>query len=224
MSTPEACITQSAAVDSASADLNDESDSDVATACRQDPNADLATADSALETMDAETGSDVVRRHDDDTIYLGDKFERAEVRSAIVVDSVDTGPHVDDDYDLAEVLPLRGTGTEIGVTSSATTVFDPGGIGFSLEQAGDGETAWHKTVNSTGPKTVTEPVPAELSWGDDECSSRGDPMKTLRQHYVAIAATEDEQEDDVDDSKTDILSKRYELLKGLLRAGLMSLW
>ncbi|KAI9989104.1 hypothetical protein PInf_022841 [Phytophthora infestans] len=129
MGTPKACIIQSAAVDSASADLNTESDSDVATACRQHvsyprdafartevssavavnsadqhsnatkdydsrevllhegikPNDDPATADSALETMEAENGSDVVRRHDDGTIYLGDKVEHAEVRLAIVV-------------------------------------------------------------------------------------------------------------------------------------------
>ncbi|KAI9982286.1 hypothetical protein PInf_008201 [Phytophthora infestans] len=112
MDTPEACIIQSGAVDSASADLNTESASDVATACCQDvrytedafartevssavaansadqhsdatkgydsrevllhegikPNDDPATVDSALETMEAKTGSDVVRRHDDDTI------------------------------------------------------------------------------------------------------------------------------------------------------------
>ncbi|KAI9986094.1 hypothetical protein PInf_024966 [Phytophthora infestans] len=104
MDTPKASITQSEAGDSASADLNTESDSDMATACRQDvsypgdafarmevcsgvavnsagqhsdatkdydsrkvllhegikPNDDPATANSALETMDAETGSDVV--------------------------------------------------------------------------------------------------------------------------------------------------------------------
>lgn len=104
--------------------LTAESDSDVATACRQDvsytgrefafrevssavsvnsvdqhydatqyydsrkvllhegikPNDDQATADSVLETMGAETSSDVVRRHDADTIHLGDKFEHAEVR------------------------------------------------------------------------------------------------------------------------------------------------
>ncbi|KAI9981993.1 hypothetical protein PInf_009781 [Phytophthora infestans] len=225
MGTPKACNIQSAAGDSASADLNAESASDVATACRQEisytgdkvalrevssavsvisadqhsdateyydsrkvllqegikPDDDPATADSVLATMDAET----------------DKLERAEVGSAIVVDSADTGPHVDGNYDLPEVLLLRSTGS----------VFDPGGIGYSLEQAGDGETAWNKAVNSTGPKTVTEPVPAEVSWGDDKCSSTGDPMETLRQHYVAIAATEDEQKDDVDNSKTDIFER-----------------
>ncbi|KAI9981182.1 hypothetical protein PInf_008824 [Phytophthora infestans] len=248
MGTPKSSIIQSASVDSASLDLNAESGSDVATACRQDisytgdefvfrevssvvlvnsadqhydateycdsrtvllhegikPNDDPATADSALETTDAETDSDVVRRHDDDTIYLGDKDERADVISAIVVGSADTGPHVDYNYDLPEVLLLRGTGTPIGVTSSATTAFDPGGIGYSLEQARDGETACHNAVNSTGSKTVTEPVRAELSWEDDKCSSAGDPMETLSQHYVAIAATEDEQEEDVDDIKTDV--------------------
>ncbi|KAI9990456.1 hypothetical protein PInf_021444 [Phytophthora infestans] len=207
MGTPKSSIIQSASVDSASLDLNAESGSDVATACRQDisytgdefvfrevssavlvnsadqhydateyydsrtvllhegikPNDDPATADSALETMDAETDSDVVRRHDDDTIYLGDKDERADVISAIVVGSADTGPHVNYNYDYPEVLLLRGTGTQIGVTSSATTAFDPGGIGYSLEQARDGETACHNAVNSTGSKTVTEPVRAELS-------------------------------------------------------------
>ncbi|KAI9986081.1 hypothetical protein PInf_024939 [Phytophthora infestans] len=112
MGTPKACIIQSAAVDSASEDLNTDRISDVATACRQDvrytedafartevssavttnsadehfdatkdydslevslpegikPNNDPATADSALETMEVETGSEVVRQHDDDTI------------------------------------------------------------------------------------------------------------------------------------------------------------
>ncbi|KAI9999335.1 hypothetical protein PInf_004160 [Phytophthora infestans] len=105
MGTQKACIIQSAAVDSASEDLNTESVSDVVTTCRQDvsytedafartevssavttnsadehfnatkdhdswevlllegvkPNDDPATADSALETMEAETGSKVVR-------------------------------------------------------------------------------------------------------------------------------------------------------------------
>ncbi|KAI9989087.1 hypothetical protein PInf_022820 [Phytophthora infestans] len=108
MSTPEACIIQS--VDSASADLNAESDSDMATSCHQDvsypgdavvrtevssavaansadqhsdatkdydsrevllheaikPSDDPATADSALETLDAENGSDVISQHDVD--------------------------------------------------------------------------------------------------------------------------------------------------------------
>ncbi|KAI9994456.1 hypothetical protein PInf_011086 [Phytophthora infestans] len=182
MGTPAACITQSAAVDSASGDLNTESASDVGTACGEDasytedafactevssavttnsaidhsdatkdydnrevllpegikPNDDPATAESALETMEAETGSDVVKQNDDDTIYLGDKFERAEVRSAITVNSADTGPDVDDNYDLSEVSLLRGTETEIGITSSATT--------------------------------VTKLATAELNWEDDECN------------------------------------------------------
>ncbi|KAI9988290.1 hypothetical protein PInf_021688 [Phytophthora infestans] len=125
MGTQKACIIQSAAVDSASEDLNTESVSDEVTSCRQDvsytedalartevssavttnsadehsdatkdydsrevlllegikPNDDPATADSALETMEAETGSEVVRQNDDDTIYLGDKFEHAGVRN-----------------------------------------------------------------------------------------------------------------------------------------------
>ncbi|KAI9999344.1 hypothetical protein PInf_004186 [Phytophthora infestans] len=146
MGTQKACIIQSAAVDSASEDLNTESVSDVVTACRQDvsytedafartevssavttnsadehfnatkdhdswevlllegvkPNDDPATADSALETMEAETGSKVVRQHDDETIYLGDKFEHAGVRSAIAVSSANTGPDADDTYDLSE--------------------------------------------------------------------------------------------------------------------------
>ncbi|KAI9981163.1 hypothetical protein PInf_010793 [Phytophthora infestans] len=222
MGTPKACIIQSGAVDSASADLNTESVSDVVTACRQDvsytedafarteassavaansadqlsdatedydsrevllhegikPNDDRATADSALETMEAETGSDVVRRHDDDTIYLGDKFEHAGVRSAIAVNSADTGPDVDDTYDLSEVSLLGGTVTEVGVTNSAATVFDPGGMDYGLGQA-----------------------------DDDECNSTRDPTETLRQHYLAIAATEDEQEDDVADGKTDIFER-----------------
>ncbi|KAI9992480.1 hypothetical protein PInf_017894 [Phytophthora infestans] len=206
MSTPGAWIIHSATVDSASADLNAESDSDVATANATSGKL-CPTVDSALETLDAKNGSDVVRQPDVDTTYRGDKSKPAEVRSTIVVDSADTGPHVDDKYNLPEVLLLRGTGTEIGVTSSATTVFDPGGIGYSLDHAGDGETAWHKAVNSTGSKTVTEPVPAELSWEDDECNSTGDPIETLRQHYLAIAATEDEQEGYVDDSKTDIFQR-----------------
>ncbi|KAI9982914.1 hypothetical protein PInf_006714 [Phytophthora infestans] len=112
LGTPKACTIQSAA-----------------------PNDDPSTADSALETLGAKNGLNVVRRHDDDTIYLGDKFEHADVRSAMVVDSADTGPH------------------------------------------------------------------------DDECNLTRDPTETLRQHYVAIAATEDEQEDDVDDSKTDIFER-----------------
>ncbi|KAI9994434.1 hypothetical protein PInf_011064 [Phytophthora infestans] len=172
MGTPAACITQSAAVDSASGDLNTESASDVGTACGEDasytedafactevssavttnsaidhsdatkdydnrevllpegikPNDDPATAESALETMEAETGSDVVKQNDDDTIYLGDKFERAEVRSAITVNSADTGPDVDDNYDLSEVSLLRD------------------------------------------PKTVTKLATAELNWEDDECN------------------------------------------------------
>ncbi|KAI9980405.1 hypothetical protein PInf_026349 [Phytophthora infestans] len=211
-----------AAVDSASADLNTEGDSDVTTACRQDvsypgdafarteassavaansadqlsdateeydsrevllhegikPNDDPATADSALEAMEAETGSDVVRRHDEDTIYLGDKFEHAGVRSAIAVISADTGPDVADTYDLSEVSLLGGTVTEIGVTNSAATVFDHGGMDYGLGQA-----------------------------EDDECNSTRDPTEILRQHYLAIAATEDGQEDDVADGKTDIFER-----------------
>ncbi|KAI9994780.1 hypothetical protein PInf_011611 [Phytophthora infestans] len=216
MGTQKACIIQSAAVDSASEDLNTESVSDVVTACRQDvsytedafartevsssvtttsadehsnatkdhdsrevlllegvkPNDDPATADSALETMEAETGSEVVRQHDDDTIYLGDKFEHAGVRSAIAVNSANTGPDADDTYDLSEVSLLRGTGTEIGVTSSATMVFDPGGIGYRLERAVDEETASQNAghVSGTDPKTVTELATAELNWEDDECN------------------------------------------------------
>ncbi|KAI9980323.1 hypothetical protein PInf_026455 [Phytophthora infestans] len=219
MGTPKACIIQSAAVDSASADLNTESNSDGATECRQDvsypgdafarteassavaansadqlsdatqdydsrevllhegikPNDDPATADSALEAMEAETGSDVGRRHDDDTIYLGDKFEHAGVRSAI---AADTGPDVDDTYDLSEVSLLGGTVTEVGVTNSAATVFDPGGIDYGLGQD-----------------------------EADECNSTRDPMDTLRQHYLTIAATEDEQKDDVADGKTDTFER-----------------
>ncbi|KAI9998095.1 hypothetical protein PInf_002429 [Phytophthora infestans] len=216
MGTPEACITQSAAVDSASGDLNTESASDVGTACGEDasytedafactevssavttnsavdhsdatkdydnrevllpegikPNDDPATADSALETMEAETGSEVVRQHDNDTIYLGDKFEHAGVRSAIAVNSANTGPDADDTYDLSEVSLLRGTGTEIGVTSSATMVLDPGGIGYRLEHAVDEETASQKAghVSGTDPKTVTKLATAELNWEDDECN------------------------------------------------------
>ncbi|KAI9981891.1 hypothetical protein PInf_009671 [Phytophthora infestans] len=216
MGTQKACIIQSGAVDSASEDLNTESVSDVVTACRQDvsytedafartevssavttnsadehsnatkdhdsrevlllegvkPNDDPATADSALETMEAKTGSEVVRQHDDDTIYLGDKFEHAGVRSAIAVNSANTGPDADDTYDLSEVSQLRGTGTEIGVTSSATMVFDPGGIGYRLERAVDEETASQNAghVSGTDPKTVTELATAELNWEDDECN------------------------------------------------------
>ncbi|KAI9998214.1 hypothetical protein PInf_002553 [Phytophthora infestans] len=191
MGTQKACNIQSAAVDSASEDLSTESVSDVATACRQDvsytedafartevssavttnsadehsdatkdydsrevllpegikPNDDPATANSALETMEAETGSEVVRQHDDDTIYLGDKFEHAGVRSAIAVNSANTGPDADDTYDLSEDKM--------------------------------------KMMNA----------------------ARQRPNGTLRQHYLAIAATEDEQEDDVDDGKTDIFER-----------------
>ncbi|KAI9982221.1 hypothetical protein PInf_008116 [Phytophthora infestans] len=134
------------------------------------PNNDPATGDSALETMEAETGSDVVKQNDDDTFYLGDKFERAEVRSAITVNSADMGPDVDDNYDLSKVSLLSGTGTEIRVTSSATMVFDPGGIGYRLERAADEETASQKAghVSGTDPKTVTELATAELNWEDDE--------------------------------------------------------
>ncbi|KAI9987341.1 hypothetical protein PInf_023350 [Phytophthora infestans] len=192
MGTPKTCIIQSAAVDLASADLNAESDSDVATASRQDVS------------------------------YTGDEFAFREVSSAVSMSSADQHSDATEYYDGREGLLLEGikpnddpatvdsalgtldaencTGTEIGVTSSATTVFDPGGIGYSLEQSGDGETSWRS-------KTVTEPVPAELSWEDEEYSSTGDRMKTLRQHYLAIAATEDEQEDDVDSSKTDIFER-----------------
>ncbi|KAI9989113.1 hypothetical protein PInf_022854 [Phytophthora infestans] len=222
MGTQKACNIQSAAVDSASEDLNTKSVSDVATSFRQDvsytedafartevssavttnsadehsdatkdydsrevllpegikPNDDPATANSALETMKAETGSEVVRQHDDDTIYLGDKFEHAGVRSAIVVNSANTGPDADENYDLPEVSLLEGTIAEVGVTNSAATVFDPGGIDYGLGQA-----------------------------EDYECNSTRDPTETLRQHYLAIAATEDEQEDDVDDGKTDIFER-----------------
>ncbi|KAI9981168.1 hypothetical protein PInf_010853 [Phytophthora infestans] len=215
-------LSSAAVVNSASVDLNTESDSNVATTCRQDvsypgdafarkevssavaansadqhfdatknydsrevllherikPNDDPATADSALETMWAETGSDVVRRHADDTIDLENKFEHAGVRSAIAVNSADTGPDVDDNYDLSEVSLLGGTVTEVGVTNSAATVFDPGGIDYGLGQA-----------------------------EDDECSSTRDPTETLRQHYLAIAATEDEQEDDVDDGTTNVFER-----------------
>ncbi|KAI9986076.1 hypothetical protein PInf_024931 [Phytophthora infestans] len=209
MGTPKACIIQSAAVDPASTDLNTESDSapqhvvkmsaiqetpnsaDQLSDATEDydsrevllhegikPNDDPATADPSLETMEAETGSDVVRRHDDDTIYRGDKFEHAGVRSAIAVNSANTGPDADDNYDLPEVSLLEGTVTEVGVTNSAATVFDPGGIDYGLGQA-----------------------------EDDECNSTRDPTEPLRQHYLAIAATEDEQEDDVDDGKADIFER-----------------
>ncbi|KAI9981109.1 hypothetical protein PInf_010525 [Phytophthora infestans] len=220
-STPEACIIQSATVDSASAwsqrvctygtnsaDQHSEATKDY-NSCEVlllegiKPNDDPATADSALETMDADTGSDVVRRHDVDTTYLEDTSEHVEVRSAVVVDSVK------DKYAVPEVLLLKGTGTNPGVTSSATTAFDPGAIGYSLEHAVDEETAWQKAgrVNRTDPKIATERVPAEVSWEDDECSSTGDPMETLTLRYLVIAATEDEQEGDVDDSKTDIFER-----------------
>ncbi|KAI9993649.1 hypothetical protein PInf_015935 [Phytophthora infestans] len=215
MGTPKACIFQSAVVDSASADWNTESASDVATACRQDisytedaftctevrsavttnsagqhsdmtkdydsrevllpegikPNDDPATADSALKTMETETGSEVVRQHDDDTIYLGDK-------SAVAVNSANTGRDADDNYDVPEVSLLEGTIAEVGVTNSAARVFDPGGIDYGFGQA-----------------------------EDDECNSTRDPTETLRQHYLAIAATEDEQEDDVDDGTTNAFER-----------------
>ncbi|KAI9996136.1 hypothetical protein PInf_013519 [Phytophthora infestans] len=145
---------------------------------RINPNDDPAMADSALETMEAETGSSKVRRHADDTIYLRDKFERAEVRSAVVVNSANTDPDADDSYDLPEVSLLEGTIAEVGVTNSAATVFDPGGIDYSLGQA-----------------------------KDDERNSTRDPTETLRQHYLAIAATEDEQEDDVDDGTTNAFGR-----------------
>ncbi|KAI9991068.1 hypothetical protein PInf_018689 [Phytophthora infestans] len=232
MGTPEACIIKSAAVDSASADINTESAPDVATTCCHDvsytedafacteassavttnsadehsnatkdhdsrevlllegvkPNDDPATADSALETMEAETGSKVVRQHDDDTIYLGDKFEHAGVRSAIAVNSANTGPDADDTYDLSEVSLLRGTGTEIGVTSSATMVFDPGGIGYRLERAVDEETASQNAghVSGTDPKTVTELATAELNWEDDECN---ESLKYLAPPFKNSATT-----------------------------------
>ncbi|KAI9990697.1 hypothetical protein PInf_018254 [Phytophthora infestans] len=136
------------------------------------PNDDPATADSALEAMEAETGSEVVRQHDDDTIYLGDKFEHAGARSAIAVNSANTGPDAGDTYDLSEVSLLRGTGTEIGVTSSATMVFDPGGTGYRLERAVDEETASQNAghFSGTDPKTVTKLATAELNWEDDDCN------------------------------------------------------
>ncbi|KAI9982815.1 hypothetical protein PInf_006605 [Phytophthora infestans] len=201
MSTPEACIIQSATVDSASADLNAESDSDVTATCHQDAsypgdafartevssavaansadknssdatkdydsrevllheeiksNDDPATADLVFETLDAENGSEVVRQHHVDITYLGDKSDHAEVRSAVVVSSADTGPQVEDKYALPEVFILSGIGTDIEVASSATTVFDPGGIGYSAERAVDEETASQKAghANGTDLKTV----------------------------------------------------------------------
>ncbi|KAI9982338.1 hypothetical protein PInf_008266 [Phytophthora infestans] len=221
MSTPKACIIQAATV---SVDLNAESDSDVAIACRQDVSypgdafartkyvlpsqpaqristptrqriiivgtyyywkkSSLTTIQgSALETMDAENGSDVVRRHDVEATCLGDKSEHVEVISAAVVDSADMSPHAEDRYALPEVLLLRGTETDIGVTSSATTVFDPAGIGYSLEGAVDEETASQKAgrVNN--------------------------PVETLGLHYLAIAATDGKQGGDDDDSKTDIFER-----------------
>ncbi|KAI9996327.1 hypothetical protein PInf_013729 [Phytophthora infestans] len=144
----------SATVSLASADLNAESDSDVATACRQDviqpgdelahaivsstvaansadqrsdatkdyasrevlllegtkPIDDLATVDSALETLDDENSSDMARQHNVDAIYLGDKSEHVEARLAVVVASADMGPHVEDTYSLSKVSLLRGIG------------------------------------------------------------------------------------------------------------------
>ncbi|KAI9990438.1 hypothetical protein PInf_021413 [Phytophthora infestans] len=93
------------------------------------------------------------------------------------------------------------------------TVFDPSGIAYSLERAMDGETSSQRAghVKSADPKNGTEPVTAELRWEDDQCSWTGDPIETLRLHYLAIAATEDEQEDDVDDSKTDIFGTDLDL-------------
>ncbi|KAI9990445.1 hypothetical protein PInf_021420 [Phytophthora infestans] len=225
----------SAAVDSASGDLNTESASDVGTACGEDasytedafactevssavttnsavdhsdatkdydnrevllpegikPNDDPATADSALETMEAETGSEVVRQHDNDTIYLGDKFEHAGVRSAIAVNSANTGPDADDTYDLSEVSLLRGTGTEIGVKSTVTMVFDPGGIGYRLEHAVDEETASQKAghVRGTDPKTVTKLATAELNWEDDECNESLKYLAPPSKNPATIAAS-----------------------------------
>ncbi|KAI9980563.1 hypothetical protein PInf_009863 [Phytophthora infestans] len=137
-----------------------------------------ATANSALETIEAETGSEVVRQHEDDIIYLGAKFEDAGVRSTIAVSSANTGPDAADNYDLPDVSLLEGTIAEVGVTDSAATVFDPGGIDYVLGQD-----------------------------EADECNSTRDPIDTLRQHYLTIAATEDEQEDDVDDGKTDVFER-----------------
>ncbi|KAI9981758.1 hypothetical protein PInf_009528 [Phytophthora infestans] len=144
------------------------------------PNDDPATADSALETVEAETACD-------DTIYLGDKFEHAGARSAIAVNSANTGPDAGDTYDLSEVSLLRGTGTEIGVTSSATMVFDPGGTGYRLERAVD-ETASQNAghFSGTDPKTVTKLATAELNWEDDDCN---ESLKYLAPPFKNSATT-----------------------------------
>ncbi|KAI9996301.1 hypothetical protein PInf_013695 [Phytophthora infestans] len=157
MSSPGACIIQSATVASASADLNAESDSDVATACRQDVS------------------------------YTGDECAFREVSSAVLVNSADQHSDATKYYDGREVLLLEGIKPND----------DPATADSALETL-DAE---------NGLDTVTEPVPAELSWEDDEYSSTRGPMESLELRYLAIAATEDEQEGDVDNSKTDIFER-----------------
>ncbi|KAI9992467.1 hypothetical protein PInf_017880 [Phytophthora infestans] len=164
------------------------------------PNDDTATADSALKTLDDENSSGVIRQHDLDAPYLGYTSKHVEVRSAVVVGSADTCPHVKDNYALSEVSLLRGTETDPEVTSSTTLDFDPGGVGYGSELTLSEETASQTVsrVNKADLTKIPEPSPAELSWADDECCSTGNPMETLRLYYLAIVATEDEQGGDVD--------------------------
>ncbi|KAI9996362.1 hypothetical protein PInf_013788 [Phytophthora infestans] len=138
MGTPKACIIQLTAVDSTSADLNAESDSDAATACRQDVSYTgeefaLMEVSSAVSVNSADQHYDATEYYDSRKVLLhegikpnddpatadSDKFEHAEVRSDIVVDSADTGPHVDDNFDLSETDIFERRGTDLELTDYA---------------------------------------------------------------------------------------------------------
>ncbi|KAI9983647.1 hypothetical protein PInf_007713 [Phytophthora infestans] len=135
----------------------------------------VTTASSKLEVLlsrDVEANSEGLNW----TVKTSNHSDEGEARAKYGVDGFSSAAVMNSAMVTPKACIIQSAA--IGVTSSATTVFDPGGIGNSLEQA-----------------------------EDDECNSTRNPTETLRQHYVTIAATEDEKEDDEDDSKTDIFER-----------------
>ncbi|KAI9987292.1 hypothetical protein PInf_023287 [Phytophthora infestans] len=174
MSTPEACIIQSATVDSASADLNTESDSDMDTACRQDVS------------------------------YPGDAFARTEVSSAVAANSADQHSDATKDYDSRKVYYMRES-SPATANSALETLDAENGSDVARQQDVNttyiGDKSEHAEVRSAVVVDSADTGPQV------EDNLTGDPMETLRLHYLAIAATEAEQKDDVDDSKINIFER-----------------
>ncbi|KAI9982111.1 hypothetical protein PInf_007999 [Phytophthora infestans] len=205
------------------------------------PHDDPATTDSALETMDTETESDVVRRHDVDTTYLKDKSEHVEVGSAVVVDLADTRPQVEDKYALLAVLLLRATEDEQGgdADDSKIDIFERSGTDLDLTDYAH---------DLAFLPDLTEVEPSEHDYGaPDVKSSSHTPAQSarlvakLQKHedlmilsgsalpppaYGALCDIDVQGHAPIKKKARWIplrhLSKLYELLKGLLRAGLIS--